>query len=272
MELATPALDFLAFVQGRAETPGYEGWLDERDLTSIGQIIVSQDERRARSQLLRIQARLTDRAFLEPADLARLEAITSTSKPRRQSSLGRDMWNALSFAGRSAIIGCLAAGLVLGLVFGIIVPWARSNAAGAPPAGTAPQVPPAAQAPAPGYSDLQLLKQNWGPWQQLTPSDSAPQTGAPGLLLLQQGAYLVSEKWTVSPQARGWVQDITGNVGTVNVHGDYIDFTDAEGNPGIVRVDQPFVESGNPAVVLRIDAAGTVYQMSQAQAIAVRSR
>ena len=268
---ATPALDFLAFVQGRAETPGYNDVLGTQDLATIGRIIAARDEHRARSQLIRMQARLTDRAFLEPDDLARLEAATGIgrtplrTRPQKPDWVIARLWWFIVFLG-------LVLGLVLGVTLGVIVPWVHNNvhnnAGGTPPAGAAPQHPPAVQV-APGYTDLQLFKQDWGPWQQLTPSDAAPQTGAPALLLLESGGYYTSP-WTVSPQARGWVQDIGGDVGTVNVHGDYIDFTDINGNPGIVRVDQPFVVSTNPLLVLRIDGTGTVYSMSQAQAIAMR--
>ena len=266
---ATPALDFLAFVQGRAETPGYNDVLEQDDLATIGRIITARDEQRARSQLIRMQARLTDRAFMEPADLARMKTITSPG-PQAQR-LRTPGWWLLPVRTRVVAVFLIVLGISLILVFGVIVPWVHSsNAGGAPPAGAAPQHPPAVQV-APGYTDLQLFKQDWGPWQQLAPSDASPQTGAPALLLLESGGYYASP-WTVSPQAKGWVGDITGSVGTVDVHGDYIDFTDANGNPGIVRVDQPFTLSADPSLVLRIDGTGIVYSMSQAQAIAVRSR
>jgi hypothetical protein len=265
---ATPALDFLAFLQGRLETPGYQDMLDERDMATISQVIASQDERRARSQLLRMQARLTDRAFLEPADLARLKTVTGNGLPARARTRNRQRsWL------RTAIVIIVSSVLGGSLAFGItvvVVTLVRS-ANTAPPAGTAQQQnPPAAVIP-PAYSDLELFKQNWGTWQQLTPSDAAPQTGAPALLLLEQGGYYASQSWTVTPAATGWTPDLGGNVGARAVHGNYIDFTDADGNPGIAGVNQPFVVSTDPDVVLRIDQTGTVYQMTTAQATAVRS-
>jgi uncharacterized membrane protein len=54
------------------------------------------------------------------------------------------------------------------------------------------------------------------------------------------------------------------------VTGDHADITDADGNPYIVGINQPFVISGNPGTVLLIDRTGTVLAISLAQATAVR--
>jgi hypothetical protein len=74
----------------------------------------------------------------------------------------------------------------------------------------------------------------------------------------------------VPPGAAGWRQDIGGDVGTVSVNGDHADITDADGNPYIVGINQPFVISGNPDTVLLINRPGTVMSLSLAQATAAR--
>jgi hypothetical protein len=270
----TPALDFLAECEGLAETVGYVDFLSPRDLARIGEIIRNQDEGRARSELLHLHGNLINRAYLDDGMMARLESIVDNDPTRardrgRQSAGSRRPRTAVGWlmASRLRVLAALAVlGLLLGLVFGVIVPWVHDNGLGStPPAGAAPQNPPAANVPPPAYSDLQLFKQDWGPWNQVTPSDAAPATGSPAVLLLQSGAYYVSETWTISASNPGWTEDtVGGDVGTVNVHGDYADITDANGVPYIVGINQPFVESTNPLVILRIDPTGTVYRISTA--------
>lgn len=144
--------------------------------------------------------------------------------------------------------------------------WASS-----PNPGSAPQNPPGITIP-PGSTNLQNLTQDFGPWQQLTPSDMAPQTGSPNLLLLQNGAYYMSTKWIIPSGSSSWQQDIGGNVSTVTVNGNHVDITDANGVPYIVGVNQAFVNSNNPEAVLMIGPTGTVDSMTLAQATAIRQK
>src|ERR1035437_2121153 len=84
------------------------------------------------------------------------------------------------------------------------------------------------------------------------------------------GVCFASERWTVSPGAPGWQQDLGGNVAAVSVTGDHADITDADGNPYIVGINQPFVISGTRGPVLLIDRTGTALAISLARATAVR--
>jgi hypothetical protein len=122
----------------------------------------------------------------------------------------------------------------------------------------------------PESTDLQNLRQDYGPWRQLAPSGPRPATGAPALMLLEDGGYLASERWTIEPDAPGWQQDIGGNVANATVTSGYADITDVDGNSYLVDVNQPFIIASNPGTVLLIDPAGTVRSMPLAQATAVR--
>lgn len=122
----------------------------------------------------------------------------------------------------------------------------------------------------PESTDLQNLRQDYGPWRQLAPSGQRPATGAPALLLLEYGGYFASERWTVAPGAPGWQRDIGGNVASAAVAAGYADITDVDGNTYVIAINQPFIIAGNPGTVLSIDPAGTVRSMPLAQATAVR--
>ena len=118
---------------------------------------------------------------------------------------------------------------------------------------------------APGSTDLQALKQDFGPWRQ-----PAGQGGNPALLLLQGGSAAASQRWTVPPTATWWAQDIGGNVTSVTGSGDYAAITDADGVSYTVGINQAFIFSSNPGTVLLISPSSTVMSMSLAQATAVR--
>jgi len=167
------------------------------------------------------------------------------------------------------ITAAAAVVIVIAAVIIAVVGIEGNTHQGEPTPGTAQQNPPAQQI-APGTTDLQNLQKEWGPWQQLTPSDQSPQTGQPALLLLQTGGYFVSMSWTIPANSSGWQQDIGGNVSNVDVHGNYADITDADDNPYIVGINQPFIVSSNPDVVIKIDPTGNVWTMSLSQATALR--
>ena len=160
-------------------------------------------------------------------------------------------------------IAAIAIGAAAGLGVGI------SSYVGAhqpgPPAATSSGGSGAVQAVAPGSTDLQALRLDFGPWQQL-----ARPTDSPALILLQGGLASASERWTVPSTAQWWAQDLDGNVTSAAVSGNDATVTDADGTEYTVGVNQAFIVSTNPGTVLLISPSGTVMSMSLAQATAVR--
>lgn len=170
-------------------------------------------------------------------------------------------WN-----GRLVAVAAAAVAVAAGLGIGISA-YAGSHQSG-PPAATTAGRTGAAQAVAPGSTDLQALRQDFGPWRQL--SHAGPLTGSPALLLLERGSAYASERWTVLSTATWWVQDIGGNVTSVQDSGGHATITDADGINYTVGINQPFIISSNPDTVLLIRPGGTVMSMPLAQATAVR--
>jgi hypothetical protein len=127
---------------------------------------------------------------------------------------------------------------------------------------------PVQQVPA-GTTDLENLISDWGPWRELPVSQQNPQSGAPALLLLNQGGYYASEKWTLLI-SKEWTADLSGSVGGVTVQGTHALITDADGNLWTVGIRQPFVFASNPGTILMIDPAGDVLAMPEAHAVVVR--
>jgi hypothetical protein len=165
---------------------------------------------------------------------------------------------------RFGAIAVVAVGLAAGLGIGISG-YVGSHQPG-PPTATASGRSGAGQAVAPGSTDLQALRQDFGPWRQLT----GRLTDSPALLLLQSGSGYASEWWTVPSTAPWWAQDIGGNVTSVVDSGDHAAITDADGIGYTVGINQAFIISSNPGTVLLISPDGTVMSMSLAQATAVR--
>lgn len=162
----------------------------------------------------------------------------------------------------AAVAVALAAGLGVG-----ISGYVGSHQAG-PPAATADGPSGAAPAVPPQSTDLQALRQDFGPWRQLT----GQLTGSPALLLLERGSAYASRQWTVPPAAEWWAADIGGNVTSVQGSGDHVMITDADGISYTVSVNQAFIISSNPGTVLLVSPGSTVMSMSLAQATAVRQR
>jgi hypothetical protein len=165
---------------------------------------------------------------------------------------------------RVAAIAAVAIGLAAGLGVGISS-YVGSHQSG-PPTAAASGRSGAVQNVAPGSTDLQALRQDFGPWQQL----SGGPTDSPALLLLETGSVDASERWTVPSTAAGWAQDLGGNVTSVAGSGDHVSVTDADGTSYTVAINQPFIISSNPDTVLLISPSSTVLSMSLAQATAVR--
>ena len=160
----------------------------------------------------------------------------------------------------AAIAIAVAAGLGVG-----ISGYVGSHQPG-PPAATSSGGSGAGQAVPPASTDLQALRQDFGPWRPL----AGRATDDPALLLLQSGSAWASERWTVLPSAQWWTQDLGGNLTSVMVSGETAAITDADGVEYTVGVSQAFIVSSNPGAVLLITPSSTVMSMSLAQATAVR--
>jgi hypothetical protein len=277
----SPALDFLAVVRGKEHTPGGSSAyaiLEDDDRATLDRLLArygsegatSALERSARSFLLTYRELDKHAGVLEKSERERLDQILD--EPQRSTSRRIRIpfyWPQTKLGVNVATLVAFIIIVIVGVGGGLAVRTLVTTLQSGPPPGTTQQHPPAQQV-APGTTDLQNLKQDWGPWNQVEPSDQRPQTGQPALLLLEGGGYFASTKWTVSPDAQGWQQDIAGNIDNVDVNGNHADITDADGNPYIVGINQPFIVSSNPGTVLRVDATGNVLSMSLAQATAVR--
>ena len=126
----------------------------------------------------------------------------------------------------AAAISAIAIGLAAGLGIGI-ASYVGSHQSGPPTATSTGSS--AAESVAPGSTDLQALRLDFGPWRQLAdgPTDS------PALLLLENGAAYASEQWAVPSGATWWAQDLGGNVTSVTRSGDH-----AIIEPGLTNVVQ----------------------------------
>jgi hypothetical protein len=164
---------------------------------------------------------------------------------------------------RVAAISAIAIGLAAGLGIGI-ASYVGSHQSG-PPTATATGSS-VAESVAPGSTDLQALRQDFGPWRQLA---NGPADG-PALLLLESGAAYASERWTVPSGATWWAQDLGGNVTSVTRSGDHVMIHDADGIGYTVGVNQAFIISSNPDTVLLVTPGSIVMSMPLAQATAVR--
>jgi hypothetical protein len=199
---------------------------------------------------------------LDDDDECRWCRATVRARPRMSFAGGRRgrswRWNWPRVA-----ISAIAIGLAAGLGIGV-ASYVGSHQSG-PPTATATDSP-VTQSVAPGSTDLQALRQDFGPWRQLAngPADS------PALLLLENGAAYASERWTVPPRATWWAQDLGGNVTSVTRSGDHARIEDADGIGYTVGVNQAFIISGNPDTVLLVTPGSIVMSMPLAQATAVR--
>lgn len=165
---------------------------------------------------------------------------------------------------RVGVISAVAIGLAVGLGIGIFS-YVGSHQSG-PPTATASGQSGVDQSVPPGSTDLQALRQDFGPWQQL----SGRLTDSPALLLLQSGSAYASKRWKVPSTAAWWTQDLGGNVTSVTDSGGRASITDADGIGYTVGVNQAFIVSSNPGTVLLISPSSTVMSMTLAQATAVR--
>lgn len=277
------SLDFLQRMRQRNEVMPS---LDNEELTELDKILADgitytpaeavQLGRRAHAMLVRLKELDDTRAFLDFAsyrkdDTERRELDNLINPPPANIAPIRPPAKrpSVRLTKRQKVV-VVVVGLFVGAGVGIGIPvYTNLQNQTGPPAGVAQQNPPGNSVPI-SSTDLQNFKQDYGPFKQLTPSNERPQTGSPNLLLLETGGYFASERWTIEANSPSWSQDIGGNVNNVNVMGNYADITDADGNPYIVGINQPFVISTNPMTVLKIDPTGTVDSMTLAQATAIR--
>ncbi len=281
-------LDFLAMIDAKERLPGGSfAILDEADrgtLEGLLRIYHEQGptaalERRARTFLISYRELDKHAGVLDAAERERLARILGEPPLARQPPVGQPPvgqppvvgppavawrrgtpWRWVSAAGFAVLA---AAGLGLGVAGHV-----SSHQAGPPPAVQGRTLPD--QQSAPGGTGLQNLNQEYGPWRQLTPSAADPRTGSPALLLLQDGSYDVSGRWTVPAGAPGWQRAAASEVASVRMVGDHADLTDADGGTWIVGIGQPFVFSATPGTVLRVDPGGEVWSLPLAQATAAR--
>jgi hypothetical protein len=177
---------------------------------------------------------------------------------------GRWLGLSLRWNWRLAAIAAAAIALAAGLGVGVSS-YIDSHQSG-PPAGAGTSDPGVVESVPPGSTDLQVLREDFGPWRQLT----GQSTGSPALLLLENSSLYASQRWTVPSTATWWTTDLGGNVTSVQATGSRATITDADGVGYTVGVDQAFIISSNPDTVLLISPGGTVMSMSLAQATAVR--
>lgn len=279
--IPTPALDFCQIIGAKQRNPGGTAALavplDDSEQVTLNQLLAdcvtrgatADLEARARRFLLVYREREDHSRVLTGEERAQLNDILSNTGGSRRPHLSQRRSTSLRWSWTRARVALVVVFALIVLIPSGVALYHWANPPAQAPAGTAQQNPPAQQVP-PGTTDLQNLRQDWGPWQQLTPSDQRPQTGQPAVLLLQNGGYYASMRWFIPASSAAWQADLGGNVTNVDVRGNYADITDADGNPYIVGINRAFVVSSNPETVLKIDPTGNVLSMTLAVATAIR--
>jgi len=269
----SPVLDFLATIHAKERLPGGAfAILDEADRATLEGLLRSYHdqgltaalERRARTFLISYRELDRHAGVLEVAERDRLgqilgEAPEPGPRPVVSWRWGTP-WRWVSATGLAALT---AAGLGLG-----VSGYVSSHQPGPPLAAPARALPD--QQSWPEGTQLQNLSQEYGPWRQLTPAGAQPRTGSPALLLLEAGSYYASRRWTMPPGAPGWQRAAASDVASVRVSGGHAAVTDADGGAWIVGIGQPFVFSGAPGTVLRIDRGGAVWSLPLTRATTAR--
>lgn len=277
----TPALDFLrrvevwqqddALSEGTAVTmPAGEELTLHQLLDSFrhgGSSNTAQLETQARSWLIgyrELFPPLTDAQRTQLNSV--IDGMPSTERVTRPPRLP------LRLTQRAHYIAIAVVVIIIAVACGVLVPLAIRAANPDNPVQHGAQSQQHPQQVAPGTTDLENLQSDWGPWQQLAASEQNPQTRAPALLLLNQGGYYASKRWTVPSTKGTWTADLAGHVQSVSVHGRYATITDADGTLWVAGVEQPFVFAADPNTILKIDRIGTVLSTTTAHAIATRVR
>jgi hypothetical protein len=277
----TPALDFLRKVEiwqqpGTGSVPVSMPSSDAKTLRTLLKDVRREGaypelERQARRWLIGYRELSP---MLDEEQQAQLDvAIDGQPKPALPKSSPAADLRARSRAMNRGFYWAVGVTVVAGLiVLGILIVAIVRDANPANPVqqGSQSQAHPAPQQVAPGTTALENLISDWGPWKQLATSQQNPQSGAPALLLLNQGGYYASENWTV-PVSPSWAPDLSGNVTAVDVQGNHAQIEDADGNPWTVTINQPFVFASNPGTILVVNPAGDVLSTTTAHAIAWRT-
>jgi hypothetical protein len=276
----SPVLDFLATIHAKERLPGGAfAVLDEADRATLEGLLRSYHdqgltaalERRARTFLISYRELDKHAGVLDAAERDRLGQIlggapepgsppAEPGPPPVVSWRWGTPWRWVSATGLAVLT---AAGLGVG-----VGGYVSSHQAG-PPLAVQGRARPDQQSRPEGTA-LQNLRQEYGPWRQLTPAGAQPRTGSPALLLLEDGSYYASGRWTVPPGVPGWQWAAANDVASVTVSGGHAAITDADGGAWVVGIDQPFVFSGAPGSVLRIDRDGMVWSLSLVRATTVR--
>jgi hypothetical protein len=273
----TPALDFLRRVeiwqQAAGGTAGIAVPMPEGDDATLASILnqvrtaggTTRLEAQARNWLIgyrEMQPPLT------PSQAAQLGAVIDGMPSTEQAIQQSPEWR---FPRPSRVVQVILAVAVAALIaLGGVYLLIGSQPDNSVQQGSQSQQHQAPQQVPPGSTDLQNFESDWGPFRQLAVSDQGPQTGAPALLLLNQGGYYQAKNWAL-PGNAGWTADLGGNVQSVEVISHHADITDADGNLWVIGINQPFVFAGNPGTVLKIDPIGTVLAIPESHAIATRT-
>jgi len=167
--LPSSALDFLATIDAKERLPGGAGAfaiLDEADRATLVRLLRSYNdrgltaalERQARMFLISYREIDKHAGVLDAAERKRLDRILDETSVGRR---GVNYW------------GCAAAALVLLLAAGLVI-WGNVGSDRSGPPSAAAGRPVAAQQVPPGMTELQKLRQDFGPWRQLVPAGLSP--------------------------------------------------------------------------------------------------
>jgi hypothetical protein len=267
----TPCLDFLAEVEGLADTPGYNDILTGDQQRAIADAVRGRDEEAARLQLLRMRGALMTRAFLDEDQQRRLADVLddrpvgfTSSRARRQLRLPSINWNRRTITVFAILVALLLGGGIVGAIAASI------HNSPAPPASSQP-LPPVPPQPMP-ITGLQQTMKLFGPWVTIAPSQQVPSTHNPDVLMLHaDGSTEASLKWTIPAPAADWTPtDPSVIASNLSVNGNQVDLMSSTQRPYVVAVNQPFILDSDPGHVYRVDDTGTVYVITLAQATADR--
>jgi hypothetical protein len=274
--LPDSALEFCLLVNGKEKLLDY-GMLDaaRRDelVAIVGEYstprgVTAELERRARAFLF--DYRVLANGVLDTRELHQLDEILETEQPTLSQHPTRTRktieWPRPNRRGIILLVAALCVALIA-----IIIAVSVNSGSSAPPAqpGTSGQHQITQVVP-PGDTPVQQLVQKYGLTHQITPSAEFPQTGAPGLLLLESGNYYVSETWTIPANQPNWQPDESDLVPGIQMQGQYAVIQDQNDNQYVVKIDQPFVFADDPYHVIRIDSTGHALVLDLAFAKSVR--
>lgn len=275
--------EFCAMISGKEQTAGGSAALailDDADRNTLGSILAqyqrngssAEIRRRARVFLTKYREQDSHAGVLTPAERQRLDGILSVSDDRKPQPPRRPR-QPHEMAGQWRVPRLALVAVIVSSSIAISTAVYRhlSDSTSGQSANTNSQVNnhrPVQQVPA-VPTDLQRTESRLGPWQTISPSDQRPQTSQPAVLLMDLGNTEASTKWAISTTG-GWFPDQTASVDSIMVHGTYVDFTDANGTPYVVGINQPFVLGDvNPGTVFRITPGGTPESIPLASATRV---